>query len=126
MKQTKQMAGAILLVLGLVVASGADVNLWQAPMAAAMLLVGAAWITGYGVWEFVRHLFEDEDGKKKYDSIRHKMGRKSYGQAAIFLGTACVFVGTPKECEERADDLWHYGQQVRVEENIDGMEFNIL
>ena len=62
----------------------------------------------------------------KYDSIRHKMGRKSYGQAAIFLGTACVFVGTPKECEERADDLWHYGQQVRVEENIDGMEFNIL
>ena len=64
--------------------------------------------------------------KGKYDSIRHKMGSKSYGQAAIFLGTACVFVGTPKECEERADDLLHYGQQVRVEDNIEGMEFNIL
>ena len=68
----------------------------------------------------------DVNEKTRYDSIRHKMGRKSYGQAAIFLGTACVFVGTPKECEERADDLWHYGHQVRVEENIDGMEFSIL
>ena len=68
----------------------------------------------------------DVNEKTRYDSIRHKMGRKSYGQAAIFLGTACVFVGTPKECEERADDLWHYGHQVRVEKNIDGMEFSIL
>lgn len=49
-----------------------------------------------------------------------------YGQAAIFLGTACLFVGEPKECEELADDLWHRGQQVHVEENIDGMDINVL
>ena len=47
-----------------------------------------------------------------------------YGQAAIFVGTACLFTGTPQECDDVADDLWHYGQQVRVD-TIDG-EFDIL
>lgn len=67
----------------------------------------------------------DEPAKRediKHDSIR-KAGR-NYGQAAVFIGTACIFMGTPQECEEVADDLWHYGQQVHVE-TIDG-EFDVL
>ena len=47
-----------------------------------------------------------------------------YGQAAVFIGTACLFIGTPKECEDLADDLQHYAQPVRVD-TIDG-EFDIL
>lgn len=47
-----------------------------------------------------------------------------YGQAAVFIGTACLFIGTPQECEELADDLQHYAQPVRVD-TIDG-EFDIL
>ena len=38
-----------------------------------------------------------------------------YRQAAVFIGTACMFIGTPDECDEVADDMWHYGQQARVE-----------
>ena len=64
--------------------------------------------------------------RTKHDSIRHKTGR-NYGQAAVFIGTACLFVGTPQECEDVADDLWHYGQQARVE-MLTGEEtsFNII
>ncbi len=39
-----------------------------------------------------------------------------YGQAAVFVGTACLFIGTPQECDERADDLWHYGVQAEVQQ----------
>lgn len=49
-----------------------------------------------------------------------------YGQAAIFVGTACLFTGEPKECEDLADDLWHRGVQCEVSE-INGNEvFEIL
>lgn len=47
-----------------------------------------------------------------------------YGQAAIFVGTACLFVGAPNECDELADDLWHNGVQCEVG-NLTG-EFDIL
>ena len=60
----------------------------------------------------------------RFDTIRHKMGGRSYGQAAIYIGTACVFMGTPQQCDELADDLQHYAQQVRVD-TIDG-EFDVL
>lgn len=126
MKQTRQFAGSILLALGLVVATGVDVNLWQAPVAIAMMLVGGAWIQGAKVRDFMRRIFEDEDGKSRYDSIRHRDGRR-YGQAAVFIGTACLFMGTLEQCEEVADDLWHYGQQAHVE-TLTGeeIEFNVL
>jgi transcriptional regulator with XRE-family HTH domain len=58
------------------------------------------------------------DGKgeeSKFDTIRHKIGRRNYGHAAVFFGTACLFMGTPKECEELCDDLWHRGQQVHMD-----------
>lgn len=64
--------------------------------------------------------------RTKHDSIRHKTGR-NYGQAAVFIGTACLFMGTPQECDDLCDDLWHHGQQARVE-MLTGEEtsFNIL
>ena len=50
----------------------------------------------------------------KHESIRHRSGI-DYGQAAVFVGTACLLIGTPQECEDVCDDLWHHGQQARVE-----------
>lgn len=49
-----------------------------------------------------------------------------YGQAAIFVGTACLFIGTPKECEELADDMQHYAQPVRVDTLTGDETFDIL
>ena len=65
--------------------------------------------------------------ESKHESIRHYDGRKNYGQAAVFMGTACLFIGTPKQCEDMCDDLWHWGQQAHME-TIDGSEssFEIL
>ena len=67
-----------------------------------------------------------ERDASRYDTIRHKTGR-NYGQAAVFIGTACLFIGTPQECEEACDDLWHHGQQAHVE-MLSGEEtsFNVL
>lgn len=66
-----------------------------------------------------------EEGRKnaRYTSIKDAA---RYGQAAIFLGTAAIFVGTPKECEEVADDLWHYAQQVHVDKVTEETDFNVL
>ena len=66
-----------------------------------------------------------EEGRKnaRYTSIKDAA---RYGQAAIFLGTACLYVGEPKECEQLADDLWHRGQQVHVDAVTDGMDINVL
>ena len=67
-----------------------------------------------------------ERDASRYDTIRHKTGR-NYGQAAVFIGTACLFIGTPQKCEEACDDLWHHGQQAHVE-MLSGEEtsFNVL
>ncbi len=85
----------------------------------AIMCIVFAWIIAGDIKTILRSM----RGSGKYDSIRHKTGR-NYGQAAVFIGTACLFIGTPKECEELADDLQHYAQQVRVD-TIDG-EFDIL
>jgi hypothetical protein len=66
----------------------------------------------------------DMPQRTKHDSIRHKTG--NCGQAAVFIGTACLFVGTPQECEELADDMQHHAQQAEVRA-IDGdMEFDVI
>ena len=68
----------------------------------------------------------DERKESKHESIKHYDGRRNYGQAAVFIGAACIFMGTPQECEDVADDLWHYAQQVHVE-MLDGEEtFEVL
>ena len=64
-----------------------------------------------------------EDGRKvtRHTSIKDAA---RYGQAAIFVGTACLFIGTPQECEELADSLQHHAQPVRVD-SLTG-EFDVL
>ena len=70
-------------------------------------------------------VYEMPAERTKHDSIRHKTGR-NYGQAAIFVGTACLFIGTPQECEELADDMQHYAQQARVEMLTGEETFDVL
>lgn len=66
-----------------------------------------------------------EDGRKgtRYTSIKDAA---RYGQAAIFVGTACLFIGTPNECEELADSLQHHAQPVRVDTLKGDETFDIL
>ena len=61
----------------------------------------------------------------KHETI--KDAARNYGQAAILVCGACLFLGEPKVCDEVADDMWHYGQQARVEQ-LSGEEtqFNII
>ena len=64
-----------------------------------------------------------------FGSIRHRMGigkGRSYGQAAIFVGAACVFIGSPEQCEELADDLQHYAQQAKARALTGDETFEIL
>ena len=49
-----------------------------------------------------------------------------YRQAAVFVGTACLFIGPQTECDERADDLWHHGVQAEVLELTGEEVFNVL
>ncbi len=70
--------------------------------------------------------FDVKEKPSKHETIKHRMGRRNYGQAAIFVGTAAIFIGTPQECEDVCDDLWHHGQQAHVQV-LDGNEtFDIL
>lgn len=56
----------------------------------------------------------DERKESKHDSVSRYDGRRNYGQAAVFIGTACIFMGSVQECEDVCDDLWHYCQQAEV------------
>lgn len=49
-----------------------------------------------------------------------------YGQAAIFVGTSCLYMGTPQQCDELADDLQHYAQQAEVRALTGEETFEIL
>ena len=92
--------------------------------AMAIMCIVFAWIIAGDIKAILRSM----RGSGKYDSIRHKAGSRSrnYGHAAIFLGTACLFVGTPQECEDVCDDLWHWGQQVDVRTLTGEEDFEIL
>lgn len=65
-------------------------------------------------------------------AIKRNMKRTSikdaarYGQAAIFVGTACLYMGTPQDCEELADDLQHYGVQAKADTLTGNETFEIL
>ena len=88
----------------------------------AVMCVVFAWIIAGDIKAILRSM-----RGTKYGSIRHYDGRRNYGQAAVFIGAACIFMGTPQECEDVCDDLWHYAQQVHME-MLDGeeTEFNII
>lgn len=60
------------------------------------------------------------------NSIRHRMGGRSYGQAAVFVGSAILFMVTPKQCEDVADDLQHYGVQAKADTLTGNETFEIL
>lgn len=91
--------------------------------AMAIMCIVFAWIIAGDIKAILRSMRGN-----KYDSIRHKAGIRSrnYGHAAIFMGTACLFIGTQKECEDRADDLWHWGQQVDVRTLTGEETFNVI
>lgn len=90
--------------------------------AMAIMCIVFAWIISGDIKAILRSMRDNG----KYDSIKHKMGRRSYGNAAVFIGTACLFIGTPQECDEVADDLWHHAHQAEVRELTGEMEFEIL
>ena len=122
-KNYQPIVGAIVFILGLVIATGIAANWWQGVIAIPMLIAGGAWMQGIKVREFVRRIFSEEPSR--YDSIKHKSGIK-YNQAAIFVGTACLFIGSPDECDEVVDDLWHRGVQAEVTQLTGDEHFNVL
>lgn len=77
------------------------------PFMAVMCIV-FVWIIAGDIKTILRSMRDS-----KHDSIRPS--RRDYGQAAVFVGTACLLIGTPQECDDLCDDLWHYGQQARME-----------
>ena len=87
--------------------------------------VAVFFCTGIGMVALLG-VFSDEESAK-HESIKHYNGRRNYGQAAIFVGTACIFMGTPKECEDMCDNLWHNAQQAHMEMlSGEETEFEIL
>ena len=81
----------------------------------------AVYYTIEGIITLIRRRRQAE----REDIIRFRRSM-NYGQAAVFVGTACLFMGTPQDCEEVCDDLWHYGQQARVEQLTGEEVFEIL
>jgi hypothetical protein len=44
----------------------------------------------------------------------------------VFIGTACLFIGAPKQCDDLCDDLWHHGQQAEVRALTGDETFDII
>ena len=136
MKNVKFIAGITLLCIGGVsvamAAGGANdvsVTVGQALTMVgglAVAIIGCAWMQGLTVRQFIGRILSEEHEPSKHDTIKHRMGRRNYGQAAVFIGTACLYMGTPQQCEDVCDDLWHHGQQAHVQ-MLEGNEtFDIL
>ena len=65
--------------------------------------------------------------QQERDAIASFRRSIDYRQAAVFVGTACLYLGTPADCDELCDDLWHRGVQAKVRQ-LSGEEtsFDIL
>lgn len=82
-------------------------------------------IVVYYAIEGIISMWRKRNSKMHYDTIKFRKGM-DYKQAAVFIGTACLYLGTQQQCDELCDDLWHHGQQVHVQV-LDGNEtFDIL
>jgi FtsH-binding integral membrane protein len=68
----------------------------------------------------------DVKERKDVKQTSIKDATRNYGQAAIIVGGACLFMGEPKECEELCDELWHRGVQAEVLEEPTEEVFNVL
>lgn len=88
--------------------------------AMAIMCIVFAWIIAGDIKAILRSMRDS-----KYDTIRHKTER-NYGQAAVLIGTACLFIGTPEECNDVCDDMWHYAQQCEVRELTGEETFDVL
>jgi hypothetical protein len=71
----------------------------------------AAFYTIEGIIALIRRRRQAE--RENIIRFRRSM---NYGQAAVFVGTACLFIGTQTECDERVDDLWHHGVRAEVQQ----------
>lgn len=85
---------------------------WAAPMVVFVTfgvvgMYAGEWIAERLLQAILRRRQEREDIIK----FRRSM---NYGQAAVFIGTACMFIGTPDECDNVCQDMWHWGQQAEV------------
>ena len=109
---TKFIVSFVIAILAMAVCIGYDAS--DNLAIAVFFGVGVLMMLGLGA-------LDGKGEESKFDTIRHKIGRRNYGHAAVFIGTACLFMGTPKECEELCDDLWHHGQQVHMD-MLDGEE----
>ena len=74
-----------------------------------------------GICAFIRRRRQAE----REDIIKFRRNI-DYRQAAVFVGTACLYMGTQQQCDELCDDLWHYGQQARVEQLSGDETFDII
>lgn len=82
-------------------------------------------IVVYYAIEGIISMWRKRNSKMHYDTIKFRKGM-DYKQAAVFIGTACLYLGTQQQCDELCDDLWHHGQQAHVQV-LDGNEtFDVL
>lgn len=77
-----------------------------------------------GIVGIVRRYRRRQQERDDIESFRRGL---DYRQAAVFVGTACLFIGTQTECDNVCQDMWHWGQQARVEQlSVEETSFDIL
>lgn len=112
MKQTFKFIGRILVAAAAAMCVTFVLVWLDASLKTAFVVyVCTAMLIALGIGAFDAN--EQKKDGTKFKPIRRRNGRQ-LGQAAIFVGTACIFMGTPKECEDVCDDLWHWGVQAEV------------
>lgn len=92
-----------------------------------IIVPAMAIMCGVCLWIIVgdaRYLWRSMKGEGKHETIKN--AARNYGQAAIIVGGACLFLGDPNVCEELCDDLWHRGVQAEVQQLSGEEVFNVL
>ena len=114
------------MIVAAIVATGMVCVLIAADASDNVCLVGyvATAIAMCGVLGVFREPAKREELQR--NSMRHRIGGRSYGQAAVFVGSAILFMGTLQECEDVADDLQHYGVQAKADTLTGNETFEVL
>ena len=101
-----------------------NIGYWAAPM---VVFVTFGVVGMYaGEWLAERLLAAIGRRQAERDDIIKFRRSIDYRQAAVFVGTACLFLGEPKECEEICDDLCHRGVQAEVQQLSGEEVFNVI
>jgi len=82
-------------------------------------------VFAYIIVNDIRAIWRSIMGTDNYETIKHKTVR-NYGQAAIIVGGACLYLGTPQQCDDLCDDLLHHGVQAEVQQLTGEEVFNVL